>query len=536
MKVVCSSCGFNYKIPDDRVQGRRVKIRCRNCDYMIKVDGTKPPEDVTVAAYAPEEEDEREEATQVMSAEMFNSPEVQAAIASATQAAITAEPEWSVNLGDDEPETMTPTQIAEGWASGRITSEVYVWREGMGDWVLVQEVPELKAILGPAPAAVAPPAPAALANLTAEASSTKAPDLFADHNLAGSAEDGIASREVIQDPSVESATGARNENSVLFSLDALKAGASRNAGDQAPVQSATPLSDLALLTATADIASEPDNQALLTAPVKSTPPPSSGNLHEPSIQIAPEANKPTSSGGKEKLVLVGGAAIGLLVAAGAFLFLRNRADAPSAQLAAVQPPAAAAAAEMAPKPTSPAAAPPTTAATATAEPPTTSVEDLAKAEPEPKTAPVKAAEAPATAQAAAKAPQSAPATPATTPSPGTPAGSAAAGAAEPAAAEPAAAEPAAPEEKPPFNTSAAKAALSAASGRAKSCKKPDGPTGKGKVQITFSTSGRVTSANVIAGNFGGTTTGGCVARTFRGARVPPFSGNPVTVSKSFRIP
>jgi hypothetical protein len=39
----------------------------------------------------------------------------------------------------------------------------------------------------------------------------------------------------------------------------------------------------------------------------------------------------------------------------------------------------------------------------------------------------------------------------------------------------------------------------------------------------------------VGGAFAGTDVGGCVARLFRAAKVPPFSGDPVTVSKSFSI-
>ncbi len=45
----------------------------------------------------------------------------------------------------------------------------------------------------------------------------------------------------------------------------------------------------------------------------------------------------------------------------------------------------------------------------------------------------------------------------------------------------------------------------------------------------------MTSATVQGGPFAGTPTGGCVAGLFRRAKVPPFSGNPVTVSKSFAV-
>jgi serine/threonine-protein kinase len=69
-----------------------------------------------------------------------------------------------------------------------------------------------------------------------------------------------------------------------------------------------------------------------------------------------------------------------------------------------------------------------------------------------------------------------------------------------------------------------------------SCKSADGPTGKGKVQVTFSPSGHASAANVVGGDFAGTSVASCVARLFRMAQVPPFSGDAVTVSKSFVIP
>ena len=87
----------------------------------------------------------------------------------------------------------------------------------------------------------------------------------------------------------------------------------------------------------------------------------------------------------------------------------------------------------------------------------------------------------------------------------------------------------------PFSVSAAQVALTQAAANAANCAKPGGPTGSGKVQVTFATSGRVTTANVAGPPFAGTPVGGCVAGVFRKGRVPAFQGNPVTVSKSFSI-
>jgi hypothetical protein len=85
-----------------------------------------------------------------------------------------------------------------------------------------------------------------------------------------------------------------------------------------------------------------------------------------------------------------------------------------------------------------------------------------------------------------------------------------------------------------FDKGAALAALNAAAASAASCKKPDGTPGTGKASVTFSPTGRATNSTVT-GAFAGTEVGGCVARAFRSAKVPPFSGDPVTVSKSFSI-
>jgi hypothetical protein len=88
----------------------------------------------------------------------------------------------------------------------------------------------------------------------------------------------------------------------------------------------------------------------------------------------------------------------------------------------------------------------------------------------------------------------------------------------------------------PFDTQAAREALNAASAKAADCGQGGSATGKGKVQLTFATTGRVSSASIIEGPFAGTASGNCALRHFRAAHVPPFSGTAQTVAKSFKIP
>jgi hypothetical protein len=87
---------------------------------------------------------------------------------------------------------------------------------------------------------------------------------------------------------------------------------------------------------------------------------------------------------------------------------------------------------------------------------------------------------------------------------------------------------------PPFNVDAARGALNSAAGAAGGCGKPGGPTGRGRATVTFAPNGSAASASVDP-PFAGTPVGTRAVAAFRGARVPPFSGSSQSVTKSFFV-
>ena len=500
MKVSCQACGAKYTIADDKVRGRKVKIRCKSCGTPIVVDGQSesPAEGAapTGGAAAPAE----------------------------GAAAKGASSTWSVNLSDTDQRTMTTEEIVAGWQSGLVTADAFVWKDGMGDWVAVLESEDLKPLLaaGAGPNAPTPFGPT-IVTATAAAASARlagggraaAVDLF---DAAGaSEEDDVATRAPALPQAGSTAyddgkmTGARNENSVLFSLDSLKGGLSAEPKKGAPAPARKP-STPAMASGGDPFAMSPGdmgggnalftlnaNQALLTAPAAPEPPPP--RIDASGAPVAQPMNKAVVYGG-------GAAAAVIQLLLGLLLGRSGNKEAPAADGSAKAGLSAAPSAETAKKDepkkeeekpaetaeatasAAPSAAPATTAtkvaSTATTRTATTNTTKEAKEAKEAKTA--KPAEE-------------------TMPTVGT----------------------------APFSVSAAQVALTQAATNAGSCAKPGGPTGSGKVQVTFATSGRVTTANVAAPPFSGTPVGGCVAGVFRKARIPAFSGNPVTVSKSFAI-
>jgi len=91
------------------------------------------------------------------------------------------------------------------------------------------------------------------------------------------------------------------------------------------------------------------------------------------------------------------------------------------------------------------------------------------------------------------------------------------------------------EELGPFDKNSASAGLTSAGNSASGCREAGDPSATVGITVTFAPSGRVTNAVVDGPPFGGTKTGGCIAKLFRAVRVSPFSGSAVTVHKSFQV-
>lgn len=86
-----------------------------------------------------------------------------------------------------------------------------------------------------------------------------------------------------------------------------------------------------------------------------------------------------------------------------------------------------------------------------------------------------------------------------------------------------------------ISRSAVAVAIADAGLRAGACKDGEIASMSMPVSVTFMPSGRASRATVNGGPFAGTPAGSCVAQALRAASVPPFDGEPVTVSTTLRL-
>jgi predicted Zn finger-like uncharacterized protein len=539
MKITCQTCQAKYTIADDKVAGKVVKIKCKKCSATIVVSGNEaaladpPPQAPGMVV------DDDEGETKIFMESPVHSSNTGAG----------AE-EWTVNITDDDQRTMTTQQLLNEIKSGVVTKDTFVWKDGMADWLAVSDVPELASRL-PAPNRGLPGKPAGadapgVSPLAAAPTGGVSAARRAGAKGGGVDLFGAAAAEpapVAPAAAAEKHVGERNENSVLFSLSALtateNAAKASSKSDQAVIDlgpskprngGRAGLDDIMNLgggigggmAASPALAPPP-----LLAPVVEAPAPPPVAAASPAASIAAPLSIPAPKKKGNTGLIIGIAAVVVLAAGAAFVFMQKSPapapvasaspDAPAPTQGAAPTPSAtpSAVADAPPTPTAapdPSGTPSATAANDKPDKPGTQGGATPPSGPKPGGGPIAAV----TPKPDKPDKPDKPAPPPAAPDPPPPAPAPASGGAE-------------------FNRGAASAALGAAAGGAKGCKKADGPTGSGRVKVTFAPSGNVTTATVDGPPFAGTPTGGCVASLFRGAHVPPFDGSPVTVTKSFNI-
>ncbi|SFD55311.1 MJ0042 family finger-like domain-containing protein [Nannocystis exedens] len=216
MKIECDKCGAKYSIADDKVRGKTFKIRCKKCSNVIIVrdkaggaeDGGDAPAD---------------------------------------------EPGWHLAIGGETVGPISEAEVRERFAAGEIDKDTSVWQEGFEDWLPLGDVSAFSDLAAAAPSrAAAPdpfaggsdddysaPAPAATpsSSYDRQPEPARQPVAAAPAASASGPKASASPAGGGENPRVSSLTGARNENSVLFSLDSLSSiamGSKQGGGAAAP--------------------------------------------------------------------------------------------------------------------------------------------------------------------------------------------------------------------------------------------------------------------------------------------------------------
>ncbi|MEO8699533.1 MAG: GYF domain-containing protein [Kofleriaceae bacterium] len=177
MKFLCDRCKTRYSIGDDRVRGKILKIRCKNCANVITVregmadaDALVPSTNgdsavagmprrgrTTTQAPMPVVSSQAQPQSDVGEAVTVPANGRNAAHIAASKPPPALEEEWYVSIDGDQA---GPFSLAEAqrWVAGRAyDAELHCWSEGFDDWLVVDKVSHFRG-LRKKPVAAPPPA------------------------------------------------------------------------------------------------------------------------------------------------------------------------------------------------------------------------------------------------------------------------------------------------------------------------------------------------------------------------------------------
>ncbi len=168
MKFLCDRCKTRYSIGDDRVRGKILKIRCKNCANVITVrEGMTDADAGPADAAAPQ----RRAKPTTMSPPITASAPAPAAPAGALGAAFASamtrpppalEEEWYVSIDGDQEGPYSLAEAQRWIGSKPYDADLHCWSEGFDDWLPVDKVSHFRGLRKkPAPPAGPPPLPRA---------------------------------------------------------------------------------------------------------------------------------------------------------------------------------------------------------------------------------------------------------------------------------------------------------------------------------------------------------------------------------------
>lgn len=174
MKFLCDRCKTRYSIGDDRVRGKILKIRCKNCANVITVrEGMADPDAMEANGAAGGAPQRRMKPTTMSPPVVTAAPAAPppGALGAAFASAMTKPPpaleeEWYVSI-DGEQEGPYSLTEAQRWIGGKAwDAELHCWSEGFDDWLPVDKVSHFRGLRKKPAPPPAPPGPPPLPRAT----------------------------------------------------------------------------------------------------------------------------------------------------------------------------------------------------------------------------------------------------------------------------------------------------------------------------------------------------------------------------------
>ncbi|HEX4622637.1 MAG TPA: GYF domain-containing protein, partial [Myxococcaceae bacterium] len=154
VNFTCDKCQRRYSIADDKVRGRTVKIRCKNCQNIVTVQGPAGEQRTGMMSIAEVEKLRAQKPSPNVPKSQWEVDPTRA------QPALDLSVEWFAMIQGKQTGPHTVRTLNERVGAGDVSLRTYLWRKGMTDWKRAQDVPELSILFAGRKTGAIPVAPA----------------------------------------------------------------------------------------------------------------------------------------------------------------------------------------------------------------------------------------------------------------------------------------------------------------------------------------------------------------------------------------
>ncbi len=144
MKFACDKCKTRYSIGEERVRGKILKIRCKNCANVITVREGMAGDDIGAAPSAAHGDHRSRPTTAGPLTSSAGSGAGAAAGPRSPQAPAPPQEEWYVSLDGVQAGPMLLAEARRWVASKPHDADLHCWNEGFEDWLPVAQVSQLR--------------------------------------------------------------------------------------------------------------------------------------------------------------------------------------------------------------------------------------------------------------------------------------------------------------------------------------------------------------------------------------------------------
>ncbi|MCX5743909.1 MAG: zinc-ribbon domain-containing protein, partial [Proteobacteria bacterium] len=162
MKFLCDRCKTRYSIGDDRVRGKILKIRCKNCANVITVREGMADVDAVESMEAKGDGPRRQSEPTTMAPPVTSQAPAPPSAPTGNgrpKPPAALEEEWYVSLDGDQEGPYSLADAQRWVASRAFDAELHCWSEGFDDWLPVDKVSHFRGLRKKPTVAGPPPLP-----------------------------------------------------------------------------------------------------------------------------------------------------------------------------------------------------------------------------------------------------------------------------------------------------------------------------------------------------------------------------------------